>query len=79
MDTCAIGVLGGRGQLVRHMLLFKEYSLDTLKAMSATFAVVAHISKPPYQVFMKRSPRGKKIARAAIWDLLGVFCTTYST
>lgn len=43
-------LLSRHAQLVRHVLLFKESSLDALDAMSAVLAVLTHVSKPPLQV-----------------------------
>ena len=46
----AASLLARHARLVRHVLLFKESSLDALDAMSAVLAVLAHVSKPPFQV-----------------------------
>lgn len=48
----AAALLARHARLVRHVLLFKESSLDALDAMSAVLAVLTHVSKPPFQVCM---------------------------
>lgn len=51
----AASLLARHARLVRHVLLFKESSLDALDAMSAVLAVLAHVSKPPFQVCTQAS------------------------
>lgn len=46
----AAGLLSRHAQLVRHVLLFKESSLEALDAMSGVLGIVTHVSKPPFQV-----------------------------
>lgn len=46
----AASLLSRHARLVRHVLLFKESSLDALDAMSAVLGVLTHVSKPPFQV-----------------------------
>ncbi|CAM9462903.1 unnamed protein product, partial [Ectocarpus fasciculatus] len=58
----AATLLSRHAQLVRHVLLFKESSLDALDAMSAVLAVLTHVSKPPLQGVLDRTP-GADVAR----------------
>eukprot|EP00903_Cladosiphon_okamuranus_P015217 g14064.t2 len=58
----AAALLARHARLVRHVLLFKESSLDALDAMSAVLAVLAHVSKPPYQGVLDRAA-GAEAAR----------------
>lgn len=53
----AAALLSRHARLVRHVLLFKESSLDALDAMSAVLAVLTHVSKQPLQVFHARRSR----------------------
>ncbi|CAN0303287.1 unnamed protein product, partial [Ectocarpus sp. 4 AP-2014] len=58
----AASLLSRHAQLVRHVLLFKESSLSALDAMSAVLAVLTHVSKPPLQGVLDRTP-GTDVAR----------------
>ncbi|CAN0543036.1 unnamed protein product, partial [Ectocarpus sp. 12 AP-2014] len=58
----AASLLSRHAQLVRHVLLFKESSLGALDAMSAVLAVLTHVSKPPMQGVLDRTP-GTDVAR----------------
>ncbi|CAM9255832.1 unnamed protein product [Scytosiphon promiscuus] len=58
----AAALLSRHAQLVRHLLLFKESSLDGLDAMAAVLSVLAHLSKPPFQGLLARTP-GAEVAR----------------
>lgn len=46
----AAALLSRHGHLVRHLVLFKESSLEGLNAMSAVLGVLTHVAKPPFQV-----------------------------
>ena len=46
----AAAFLSRHGLLVRHLVLFKESSLEGLNAMSAVLGVLTHVAKPPFQV-----------------------------
>ena len=46
----ASALLARHDQLVHHLLLFKDCSLDALDAMSAVLGILAHVSKQPFQV-----------------------------
>ncbi|CAM9538956.1 unnamed protein product [Ascophyllum nodosum] len=60
----ASALLARHDQLVHHLLLFKDCSLDALDAMSAVLGILAHVSKQPFQGILERHV---KLATSLMW------------